>query len=79
MYTADWCGSCKMLKPALTKAGIKFKIVDVTADAKSAAAENVKGLPTTIVKDNNGKEVERLVGYNPNIIEKLRKAMGGNE
>lgn len=79
VYSAPWCGPCKMLKPALKKAGIEFTNIDVDADLKGASAAKVKGVPTTIIQDENGKELERLVGFTPRLINKIQNIIGGNE
>lgn len=65
MYTADYCLSCKMLKPILQEVCDKYKIefvqVDVVAFPEEAAELKIYSLPT-IIFCNNGAEYHRHIG-----------------
>jgi len=72
VYT-DWCGWCKVLdKEVYTKAEVielskSFVCIKVDGDkAKELVAKHqVKGYPTIFFTDKDGKEVHRIVGYEP--------------
>jgi thiol-disulfide isomerase/thioredoxin len=60
IFTADWCGPCKQLKPALhglasMYPGVRFLTVDLTSEnngnslAKTQAKFNVQSLPTFVL------------------------------
>lgn len=72
-FYADWCSSCQKLdREVLTKEMVSrlsrnavMTYMNVDRPAARALAEkfNVKGIPTTIVLDNTGREIDRIVGY----------------
>lgn len=79
-FFAVWCGPCKMIAPVLeelsTEMAGKANIVKVDIDQHSHLADEyrISSVPTMIIfKD--GKEVERIVGFQPkqNLIAKLEK------
>lgn len=65
-FNAEWCGPCKMLRPALEKLAEEnknIKVVSVNVDNNPDLARkyNIFSIPCLIViKD--GKELERSVG-----------------
>mgnify|MGYP000628016888 CR=1 FL=1 len=72
VYLADWCGPSKMIKGALSRANIKYEAIDIEEDPTKASNNNIKGLPTTLILDNNNKEVERLIGFSEEVITKIK-------
>ena len=69
-FWATWCGPCKMIAPVVEEIAQEYedKIVvakiDVDEVPSVAAKYNVMSIPTLIVFEN-GKEVNRLVGFRP--------------
>ena len=69
-FWATWCGPCKMIAPVVDEIAQEYgdKIVvakiDVDEVPSVAAKYNVMSIPTLIVFEN-GKEVNRLVGFRP--------------
>ena len=69
-FWATWCGPCKMIAPVVEEISQEYggKIVvgkvDVDEVPAVAAKYNVMSIPTLIVFEN-GKEVNRLVGFRP--------------
>ncbi|MHC1684448.1 MAG: thioredoxin [Clostridiaceae bacterium] len=79
-FFAVWCGPCKMIAPVLeelsTEMAGKANIVKVDIDQQSHLADEyrISSVPTMVIfKD--GKEVERIVGFQPkqSLIAKLEK------
>ena len=52
MFTADWCGACKVMKPIVEEIG-GIEIIDVEEDTALTEQYGVMSLPAFIV-DNNG-------------------------
>lgn len=78
-FWAPWCGPCKMQTPILEKIAksgdLKAKITKLNTDENPETAQNfgIHSIPTIIIFEN-GSEVERLIGVQPeNILkEKLK-------
>ncbi len=65
VFSAAWCGPCKTYKPILKEIkaqGYDVTIYDIDEDKDKSDAAGVRGIPTTLVLDESGKEVNRLVG-----------------
>lgn len=67
VYTASWCPSCQTLKKSLEDSNIEYETVDVDTDEGMALATNsgVRGLPTTIITDDQGAVIRNIVGLQP--------------
>ena len=69
-FSATWCGPCKMLEPVLEsvseeyKDDFKFYSMDVDENMDLAQKFEVEGVPTILVLEN-GKEINRSVGFIP--------------
>ncbi len=67
-FFADWCGPCRMVAPVIEEIASSFgeKIVvgkvDVDANPGVAGKYGVMSIPTVILF-NQGKEMERQVGF----------------
>ena len=66
-FTAPWCGPCQQMKPAvaqLTQGGYPVKAVDYD---KSPLVRKYKvtAIPTFVVVDAEGRELDRLTGFRP--------------
>ena len=69
-FWASWCGPCKMLTPVFEEVSkdyegkLKFAKVSTEEFPNVAQQNNITGIPCLIIfKD--GKEVDRIVGFNP--------------
>lgn len=77
-FWAAWCGPCQAIAPLVKKiadenAG-KLKVVKVNTDGNPEvpAGYGIMSIPTLILfKD--GKEIERVVGFNPGKVEEMIK------
>ena len=67
-FHADWCSPCKMYAPMFDKTvaeyGDRLKVVRIDIDKNPAVAKSfgVSAVPTTILFDKNGKNVETILG-----------------
>lgn len=66
VYSAIWCGPCKMLKPVLHKLkeeeNYNITIIDVDEFSDLAREQSVMAVPTLVFK-NDGVEYFRTIGY----------------
>ncbi len=68
-FWAPWCGPCRMMAPVFEnlskefKDKILFSKLNVEEFEDSASNFKIQGIPCLILF-NNGKEIERIVGYN---------------
>lgn len=82
-FWAPWCGPCRMMSPVINELSEKFKgqvkVVKLNTDENQQISHDfrISGIPSLLIfKD--GREVERIVGFNPsNILEKRLKKYAG--
>jgi len=68
-FWAAWCGPCRMVAPVLEEIAneqskIRIAKLDVDANPITAGRFGVRSIPTMILF-KNGREAQRLVGYQP--------------
>lgn len=66
-FTADWCQPCKRTKPIVEElnrdqAVARFQIIDVDDNMDLASTFMVTSVPTFILLDDSGKEINRIIG-----------------
>ena len=67
LFSADWCGPCKMLKPTLEKIeesfseSYNFVKVDISDVEETTKRFNIKNIPTCVIT-KAGKEIGRFSG-----------------
>ncbi len=67
-FHAEWCGPCRqMRKPlaALSREGLPIRSIDIDRSPDTAARYDVKSVPTYIVVDQAGNELDRTSGLQP--------------
>ena len=67
-FYAVWCGPCKMMHPIIEELAkehsqIKFVKLDIDDSTSLAISQNVQVVPT-FVAYKQGKEINRIIGYN---------------
>ena len=73
-FNADWCSPCRKLEPvfqALAKQHPECRFISVDVDDNEEIANNysINSLPT-VVLFREGKEMKRIVGYQPDSLKK---------
>ena len=64
-FSAPWCSPCKQFGPIMdriSQTGILVEKVNVDNVPALAAAYNVRSVPTVVVVDRSGNEINRSVG-----------------
>ena len=63
-WYATWCGPCKTIAPELDRmheeGRINLTAMDIEACMPEARAAAIRGVPTLIVYDDEGKELKRF-------------------
>ena len=63
-FSATWCGPCQTFKPTMKEiAGECFNVefIDIDKSGDVASKYNVRSVPTVVI-EQNGVEVDRVVG-----------------
>lgn len=65
-FSAPWCGPCRLLGPKMEKVAEQVQVEKYNVDENQELAEkfSVRNIPIVILVDNNGKELERILGNN---------------
>ena len=63
-FSAPQCGPCKVLGPTMERLASELPItkINVDEDNTTSAKYGIRNIPTLILIDGAGKEVNRLVG-----------------
>lgn len=61
-FYSPTCQPCKVVDLLFKSRGIEYTDINVAEDQEMAIKYNVRGVPTVIVVDDNGKEIQRAVG-----------------
>jgi thioredoxin 1 len=63
-FTATWCGPCQRFKPIMQEVaneGHSVQFIDIDSQGDMAQQYNVRSVPTIVI-EQNGSEVNRLIG-----------------
>ena len=63
-FSAPWCGPCKMLGPTMDSVAnqVNFTKINVDEDTNTSVKYGIRNVPTLVLVDQSGKEINRLVG-----------------
>lgn len=70
-FYADWCGPCIAMKPVLEdvekelSGKVEVKKIDVDKEPEEASKFGVVSIPTFVIVDEEGKELDRRMGAMP--------------
>ena len=66
-FTASWCGPCKALAPRMVKLAdqINYRKIDVDSNQDLSMKYGVRNVPSLVLVDENGTELNRIVGVQP--------------
>ncbi len=67
-FHAEWCGPCRKARPAveqLVRKGYPIKTIDIDKEPTLRERYHVEAVPTFIVVDGSGRELDRTSGPQP--------------
>lgn len=65
-FTAEWCGPCQGMKPTIEKLDQERVVrYDIDKDVEMRAKYEVRMVPTFVLVDENGNELDRQTGSAP--------------
>lgn len=75
-FYADWCGPCKQLSETLSGMDLNVLVEPVNIDTTMVTAikYNVRSVPTMVLVDDEGNDLARLIGNQPE--SKITEMMG---
>lgn len=77
-FYADWCGPCKALSATIEKyydGDVPIESIDIDKDQETAIKYAVRGVPTCVLLDDNGAEINRKSGMM--MIDQFEKFLKG--
>ena len=76
-FWAEWCGPCRMMAPVFEELSAdyegKLKFVKLNTEENQPIAQQfeIKGIPSLVII-NEGKELDRIVGFAPKEVLKQK-------
>lgn len=72
-FWATWCNPCKMMMPIVDKlneSGIPVEKIDIELadNAHLIQKHSIRSVPTFVLVDENGNELEKIVGAKPESV-----------
>ena len=77
-FYADWCGPCHTTSTFLKSKDISIPIEEINIDDSLDVIReyNIKSIPVVILLDDEGKEKQRVTGFNKAKLEDLLNLVG---
>lgn len=70
-FEKDNCKPCELVTQYLNSKGVEFEAINAYDNPMRASKMKVRSVPTLMLLDNEGNEIRRIVGYNPQEIDQL--------
>lgn len=70
-FEKDNCKPCELVTQHLNSKGVEFEAINAYNEPMKASKMKVRSVPTLMLLDNEGNEIRRIVGYNPQEIDQL--------
>lgn len=70
-FEKDNCKPCELVTQYLNSKGVEFEAINAYNEPMKASKMKVRSVPTLMLLDNEGNEIRRIVGYNPQEIDQL--------
>lgn len=76
-FSATWCGPCQMIAPYVhelaesNKDVVTFKFIDIDENTSLADEYKVEAVPTFVLLDADGREIDRLTGADQTELDNL--------
>lgn len=70
-FEKDSCPACTMVENFLNDNGVKVEKVNPFDNPKLATKYKISSVPVTILLDDEGNEIERSRGFNPEELEEM--------
>lgn len=76
-FGAVWCGPCRTFKPIMqevAQSGYSVQFFDVDQNQQTATSYGVSTVPTVVIVDGQGIEVDRLIGVHmkQQVIDRMK-------
>jgi len=65
------CRPCDMVENFLQDQNVEYDKINIEENPETSMQYGVMSVPVTLLLDDNGLEVDRVIGFNPPEIEKL--------
>lgn len=76
-FEKENCKPCEMVSEYLNSKGVEFEAINAYDNPMRASKMKVRSVPTLMLLDNEGNEIKRIVGYNPQEIDLLIEELKG--
>lgn len=76
-FEKENCKPCEMVSEYLNSKGVEFEAINAYDNPMRASKMKVRSVPTLMLLDNEGNEIKRIVGYNPQEIDQLIEELKG--
>ncbi len=70
-FEKDGCVPCQMVQNLLDEKGIEVEKINAFERPELSAQFDISSVPTTILLDDNGNEIQRSIGFKPDELEEI--------